>query len=443
MGKRKEISNWGRYPRIEKKESLFDNIPVLDGFLSDADTLIARGMGRCYGDSSLGENIINTASFNRFLAFDDKEGVIECESGVTLDEILQVVVPKGWFIPVTPGTKFVTVGGAIASDIHGKNHHIDGSFSRHVLSLQIKCSDGTTYHCTPTDHADLFSATCGGMGLTGIILSAKIRLKKIATAYIRQKQLKAPSLDKLLELFNTYQDYTYSVAWVDCLSKGKSFGRGILMLGEHAEEQEVKPGLDTLKVHKTPKFNIPFNFPSLVLNKLTIRLFNTLYYLKNLREEQDSVVHYDGFFYPLDNINNWNRMYGKRGFFQYQFVLPLDKLDLLKEVMLLIAKNNKASFLSVLKVFGEQDGLLSFPMKGYTLALDIPYDPHLDQFLDQLDLMISEGGGRFYLAKDARMKKETFWQTYQQADKFMEIVNKYNPGSSFSSLQSQRLGITS
>jgi len=437
------LSNWGNYPKIKTEKVSFTTSEEVVHALKSGKSTIARGMGRCYGDSALGDRVISTLKYNKFISFDETEGVISCQSGVTLDEVLQVAVPKGYFLPVTPGTKFVTVGGAVASDIHGKNHHIDGSFSRHVINLKLLDSDGAVHECSSDQNVELFQATCGGMGLTGIITEVTFKLKKIESAYISQKQVKAKNLDELLMLFEKHNQYTYSVAWVDCLATGKSFGRSILMLGEHAKEVELTKSQRKHKfsVHNPPKLNIPFQFPAFVLNPLSIKLFNMLYYGKNLKKEQNNITHYEGFFYPLDNINNWNRMYGKPGFLQYQFVLPMDKLDVLKEIMRLIAKKKKASFLTVLKVFGEQDDLMSFPMKGYTLALDFPNTPDMHHFLDELDQLVLNAKGRLYLTKDARMKPKTFSETYKNVDEFNRIVGRYNKSQRFNSHQSERLSI--
>ena len=281
------------------------------------------------------------------------------------------------------------------------------------------------------------------MGLTGIILTVKFQLKKIPSSYIRQKQVKAVDLDELIRLFEENKNYTYSMAWMDCLSSGKKFGRGILMLGEHAELEDLPAGVanNPFKVHSDAKLTIPFNFPSFVLNKYTIKAFNWLYYYKNLKRVQDNIVHYDGFFYPLDNIRHWNRMYGKSGFLQYQFVLPLEQLSVLKIIIATIASRQQGSFLSVLKVFGPQDDLFSFPREGYTLALDFPLKKGVMELLNELDELVLESGGRLYLTKDARMKTEFFRKTYPHLDEFTEIVHKYNPGSRFRSAQSERLSI--
>ena len=440
---KRKISNWGKYPEEEVNLIYFDDKDELVAVNHSTDHIIARGNGRCYGDSSLGENVISTLKYDKILSFDEKEGVIECQAGIVFDDLLKVIVPRGWFLPVTPGTKFITLGGAVASDVHGKNHHKEGSFSEYILSMQILCSDDQLYECDRERNEDLFWATCGGMGLTGIITRVRFRLKPIETSYIQTLEIKAKNLDHILELFDEYSDYTYSVAWIDCLKSGKSLGRSILMLGEHATRDELKKSGDPLKVHKTGKLNIPFNFPGFVLNKLSVKAFNALYYAKNFRKETRKTVHYDPFFYPLDHIHNWNRMYGKKGFLQYQFVVPFGSKEGLKKIIEKIATKNLGSFLAVLKAFGDETGMMSFPRPGYTLALDFPLKKGLLEFLDELDKLVHDYGGRVYLTKDARMSLETYWKTYPQTKEFQETLKKYNSSNKYQSSQSQRLNITS
>jgi decaprenylphospho-beta-D-ribofuranose 2-oxidase len=441
---KKEIANWGNYPVMESEESHFSFIDELRSYVGATSDYIPRGNGRCYGDASLAENTVNTTKFNKILSFDTGTGIFECQSGITLDQVLEVIVPKGWFLPVTPGTKFITVGGAVASDVHGKNHHVDGCFSHHVLDMDILLPDGRLIVCAPDRETDLFEATCGGMGLTGIITRVRFRLKKIETSYIRQKQVKAENLEEILHLFDQYKDYTYSVAWIDCLKKGKGFGRSILILGEHAslsdlnDRQKTKP----LSLPKKKQIVFPFNLPSWVLNSLTVKAFNFLYYGKNLKKEIDNVVNYEPFFYPLDAILHWNRGYGRKGFIQYQFVLPMESKQGLVEILQKISEKGLGSFLAVLKVFGKQDSLISFPMEGYTLALDIPVRDGLFDTLDELDKIVLQYGGRLYMSKDARMKPGILQAGYQHLPRFLAILKKYNPEERIRSVQSDRLHLT-
>ena len=441
---KKRVANWGNYPVMETEEKSFSFAEQLKETLKNTDQLIARGNGRCYGDASLSSSVISTLKYDKILSFDARNGIFECQSGLTLDKILEVIVPQGWFLPVTPGTKLITVGGAVASDVHGKNHHVDGSFSAHVLEMDVLLGDGSSITCSASQHPDLFWATCGGMGLTGVITRVKFDLKKIETSYIRQKQVKAANLDEVLNLFEEYKDYTYSVAWIDCLKKGKDFGRSILILGEHAtvEDLNERRKKDPLALPKKKKITFPFNLPSFVLNTFTVKAFNFLYYGKNFKKEINNVVSYEPFFYPLDAILHWNRCYGKKGFVQYQFVLPMESKQGLIEILQRISNQGLGSFLAVLKIFGDQDDLISFPKKGYTLALDFPVRGNLFTFLDELDEIVLKYNGRIYLSKDARMKPDIFWRSYSNAGKFLEIVKKYNPGFKINSTQAKRLNIT-
>ncbi len=434
---KKLITNWNNYPVVEAREISFDYEKEIASKL--AQSSIAHGNGRCYGDASLSTEVVNTLRYDKVLAFDELNGIITCQSGLLLSDLLKIIVPRGWFLPVTPGTKFITVGGAIASDVHGKNHHVDGSFSRHVISMSVLAGTGETFVCGPQQHEDLFWATCGGMGLTGIILDVKFSLKRISTAFIRQRQIKARNLDEVMGLFEENSDQTYSVAWIDCLKQGRNFGRSILITGEHANTDEVRHDR-VLVAREKALVTVPFYFPSFALNGVTVKAFNALYYAKNYRRVMDSVVHYDSFYYPLDSVLQWNKIYGKRGFVQYQFVLPLSSSRQgLVDILTRINKHGTGSFLAVLKLFGEQNDLISFPMKGYTLALDFPIQDGLFGFLDELDIIVADYGGRIYLSKDARMKKEIFWRTYANADTFRKILMKYDPECRFVSGLSERL----
>ena len=442
---KKQIANWGNYPAMEADEESFVFDDQLDKLIRKDESFIARGNGRCYGDASLSERTISTLKYDKILSFDKQSGIFECQSGITLDQILKVVVPAGWFLPVTPGTKFITIGGGLASDVHGKNHHVDGSISNHILEMDVVLASDDVITCSPENHADLFEATLGGMGLTGVISRVVMRLKKIETSMIRQKQIKAENLQELISLFHEYKDYTYSVAWIDCLKKGKHFGRSILMLGEHAGLNDLADiqKIDPLKLPKNKQITFPFNLPSWVLNKFSVKAFNFLYYGKNFKKEINNVVSYEPFFYPLDAVLYWNRMYGKAGFVQYQFVIPLDAKDGLVAILNRIAGEGLGSFLAVLKVFGKQESMISFPKEGYTLALDFPVRDGLLEFLDELDQLVLKYNGRLYMSKDARMKPETLVAGYPELEKFKSILKKYNPGNKIRSVQSDRLLLTS
>jgi len=441
---KKEIANWGNYPSMESDERLFSYLSDAQQYIKTSDHFIPRGNGRCYGDASLAPVTLNTTKFDKILSFDIPNGIFECQSGITLDRVLEVIVPKGWFLPVTPGTKFITIGGAVASDVHGKNHHVDGCFSHHVEEMDLLLADGRLVTCSPREETDLFEATCGGMGLTGLITRIRFRLKKIETSYIRQRQVKAANLEEILRLFDEYKEYTYSVAWIDCLKKGKGFGRSILILGEHASLSDLndRQKQAPLQLPKKKQINFPFNLPSWILNSFTVKAFNFLYYGKNLKQQIDNVVNYEPFFYPLDAILHWNRGYGKKGFIQYQFVVPLESRQGLIEIMKKISEKGLGSFLAVLKVFGPQESLIGFPMEGYTLALDFPVRKGLFDFLDELDKVVLQYGGRLYMSKDARMKPGILQGSYQHLPQFLSIIEKYDPQGKIRSVQSDRLSLT-
>ncbi|GAB3342662.1 FAD-binding oxidoreductase [Marivirga atlantica] len=436
-----EITNWNLYPKVKAEVKSFtskNELARLSGMHFDT----IRGNGRSYGDASLGAKVIDTTAYNKVLSFDTEKGIITAQSGVLLSDLLEIIVPKGWFLPVTPGTKFITLGGAVASDVHGKNHHKEGAFSNHIEYLTLLDAHGNLVQCSKQSNSEIFKAACGGMGLTGPIVEISLRLKAIETAYIKQKQIKAKNLENLLPLFEENASYTYSVAWIDCLKKGENYGRSILMLGEHATKEEVKSS-HKLKVPKSKALSIPFNFPSFTLNNFTIGAFNQLYYSKNISAVKEMVTPYEGFFYPLDNILHWNRIYGKKGFLQYQFVIPKnDGGKGIIKIMKMISNRGMTSFLAVLKTMGPEDtGYLSFPKEGYTLALDFPIRKGLFEFLDELDKVVIELGGRLYLAKDARMSASVFHKTYPNIELFREAAKKTNLSKDFNSDLNKRLSI--
>lgn len=439
----KPLTSWGYYPVVDCNEEQFVFTEQLEKLVSDSQNFIPRGNGRSYGDSALGKCVLTTLKFDKILSFDTVNGIFECQPGITLSDVLDVIVPQGWFLRVTPGTKLITVGGAVGSNVHGKNHRTEGSFSRHIVDMDVMLASNEVITCSSTKNADLFEATCGGMGLTGIVTRIKFRLKKIETSYIRQKQIKAKNLDELLSLFDKYPNYSYTVAWIDCLKKGENFGRGILTVGEHAALNELneKQKQTPLRLPSNNKLNFPFTLPSWVLNSFTVKAFNFLYYLKNYKKEIDSVTLYDPVFYTLDAINNWNRMYGKAGFVQYQFVMPLEAKPGLVEILNRIGGKGMGSFLTVLKVLGKQESMISFCREGYTLALDFPLRPGVLEFLNELDEIVLKYGGRIYITKDARMKPAML-ANYPELDKFKAIVKKYNPDGKIKSAQSDRLLLT-
>jgi FAD/FMN-containing dehydrogenase len=429
-----QINSWGMYPQIKSISFIFNTKDNLKDILKENSTFIPFGNGRSYGDSALAENIIYSKPYNYFLNFDEELGILHCQSGVMLSEIIEVFVPRGWFLKVTPGTKLITIGGAIASDVHGKNHHVEGCFSSCVEEFTLILPNGEIKNVKKDD--ELFLATCGGMGLTGVILDAKISLKKINSKYINQTTIKTKNLKETFEAFEKYSHMPYSVAWIDCLASGEDIGKCLLMVGDFADDGK-------LDFKEKKKINIPFNFPSFALNNLSVKAFNWLYYKKAPNGESKQKVDIDAFFYPLDAINNWNRIYGKSGFTQYQFILPKEKsYDGLKEILEKISNSKKGSFLAVLKLYGEvNQNYLSFPMKGYSLALDFKIEKGIFELLNSLDEIVLKYGGRIYLTKDVRVSKESFEKGYPNIEKFRELRKKYAMSEKFVSLQSKRVGI--
>ncbi len=443
---KRKISGWGRYPIMKASTWAGRAYTEIAKKLAKYTSTISYGLGRSYGDAALNKILFLTSKLNCFLSIDLQRGIIECEAGVSLRDILDLIVPKGWFLSVVPGTKHITVGGAIASDIHGKNHHKTGTFSDHVLSMSIMLPNGEIISCSTEKDIDLFRATSGGMGLTGIILNAKLKLVPIETPYIKQTIIKAKNLNELMELFYENNNVTYSVAWIDSFTTDKKMGKGFLILGEHASNQDIEYyGVNRHIYQKKKKKNIsiPFGLPAFFLNPHSVKLFNRLYYNKTSSTKVTSLASYDEFFFPLDIINNWNRIYGKRGFTQYQFVLPKDiSKKGIHEILSIITKQKNGAFLTVLKLLGKGNGnLLSFPMEGYTLALDFPITRKTFALLDELDKIVLRYNGRIYLSKDVRMKRRTFEKTYPFLTEFKRVKKEIDPYKKFQSLQSIRLGI--
>ena len=448
-----KLTSWGKYPLIDTRlVSPADDaraVAALAQTLGRSASLIGRGMGRSYGDSALNDQlVVSSLGLNFMESFDEESGLLVTGAGVSLAEILDAFVPRGWFLPVTPGTKFVSLGGAVASDVHGKDHHIAATFSRHVEWIDLWTPTTGLIRCSDNNHSDIFHATAGGHGLTGFILRVALRLKKIPSAFIKQEMVKAGNLESIMAVFERYAELPFTVAWIDCLQTGKGLGRSVFMGGGFAEKEDL-PGKYRSRPHQPPSpraLSVPLDFPSFVLNTSSVKAFNALYYGKAPKGLSKSVVSYNSFFYPLDAIHNWNRIYGRRGFTQYQFVLPKQTSVFgLPDILKTIAASGQGSFLAVLKLFGPQpvfDGNISFPMEGYTLALDFPITKKLFPLLDRLDAMVLECGGRHYLTKDARMSGETFRRGYGPAlDEFLAIKKRLDPDGRFASLQARRLGL--
>ncbi len=417
------LTSWGRVLRIEQKvltfASRFDSLPD-----SSSGSLLPYGNGRSYGDSCLnaGGIALKTAALDRFIAFDPATGILRCESGVLLAEILRLVVPQGWFLSVTPGTRFVTVGGAIANDVHGKNHHITGTFGCHVHQFELLRSDGQHLICSRTENFDYFTATIGGLGLTGLITRAEIQLRRISNPWIDLETIRYESVDEFLALCEeSDRDYEYTVSWVDCASKGNSLGRGLFMRGNHAPA-----GVERGQYFSKSR-TFPFVPPVSMVNALSLKAFNTAYYHKQFRKKTRQLQHYEPFFYPLDGLLEWNRMYGPGGFYQYQCVIPVEYgKEAISELLKEIAQSGMGSFLAVLKVCGSiaSPGMLSFPMAGVSLALDFPNQgDKTHQMFSRLDSIVSSAGGRLYPAKDGRMPGNLFRSGYPRHQAFKQYID--------------------
>jgi FAD/FMN-containing dehydrogenase len=457
--RRTSLSGWGRHPvvtstvtRPEKRRALRQVVTGRGNGALEAGpdgSVLARGAGRSYGDAALTRDGLTVAMgrLDRMLAFDAETGWLRAEAGVRLREILAAFVPRGWFLPVTPGTKEITLGGAIAFDVHGKNHHCDGGISNFVRAFELLTADGSTRRCTRETNADLFWATVSGAGLTGIITEVELQLQPIETAHVATRRIKARDLEDAFAVFEAYEpEHQYAVAWIDCLASGADLGRSLCMFGDHAPRDALDAGSRTQPLDYTPDrwFDLPVDLPSGLLNRWTVRAFNRLYYGRQRQPEVQDLEPIDPFFYPLDAIGDWNRMYGADGFVQYQCVLPMDaSYDGLVDLLQAINRSGHASFLAVLKRMGPADaGLLSFPMRGYTLALDMPYQEGLEDFLHELDEIVLRHGGRVYLAKDVALQPEAFRTMYPQYEQWRSVKQAVDPDNRFASDLSRRLGIT-
>lgn len=442
----KKIAGWGRVPVEEcvlfRPEKQHEQVVIV----GSEETVLARGLGRAYGDAALNARAtVLQERLNRFLSFDEEMGVLECEGGVSFSDIIELFRSRGWFLPVTPGTKYVTVGGAIACDIHGKNHHVAGSFSEFVEEFDLLTANGDTLRCSREQNAEVFWATIGGLGLTGIVTRARFHLKRIASAYVAVDYQRVNNLDAALESFRSDADYEYSVAWIDCLASGAALGRAVLMRGAHAlPEQLTSPQARDNPLHlpdKKPR-GVPLDFPDFVLNPFSIKAFNAAYFATHATK--NAIVDFNTFFYPLDAIDNWNRIYGVRGFIQYQIALPFEtSRAALVELLEKISGSGHASFLAVLKTFGKANAApLSFPFAGHTLALDIPWSNELPDFVRELNAITLRHQGRVYLAKDSLLDAESFRTMYPRYEEWRSVKSRLDPGEKFASSLSRRLKIT-
>ena len=440
------VSGWGRYPREECAVSAPRSEDELQALVANGP-LIARGNGRSYGDCAQNPaGTVDMRRFNRMLSFDASTGQLVAEAGVLLKDVIDCFLPRGWFPSVTPGTKYVTIGGMVAADVHGKNHHGAGSFGSFVDWLDVLGSDGEIRRCSPERNAELFAWTMGGMGLTGIVVRIAFRLRPVESAWIRQTTLPAPDLETAMRLFDEHEAATYSVAWIDCLATGKRLGRSAIMLGEHAALDELPATLRETPF-RTParkQLRMPMDAPAALLNNLTVKAFNAAYYRRQAARRSGrqggQLVDWDSYFYPLDAIAEWNRIYGRPGFMQFQCVLPLESARAgLTALLETISASGQGSFLAVLKRMGAaRAGGFSFAREGYTLALDFPVSARTLALMTQLDKVALAHGGRFYLAKDSRMTAETLRLSDNRTTDFIGF-RQATMATSFQSSQSERL----
>ena len=444
---KRELAGWGNHPRVLCEVARPETRRDLRRTLADDGPYIARGLGRSYGDAAISEQglVLDCTRLDRYLDFDPDTGALTCEAGVSLEMILRDFAPRGWLPMITPGTKFVTVGGCIANDVHGKGHHTDGCFSQCTEGFRIRLASGEELWASPQENPELFWANFGGMGLLGVITEATIRLRRVETTYFRQKVATAPDLDGLLDALDAHHHLPYSVAWVDSLATGRQLGRGVLTAGDHATLDDLPPQLrrEPLAISEPSPLALPVDLPALALNTSTIRLLNVV--LDQVQRRGRPIAHYEKFFYPLDFVGDWNRGYGPRGFTQYQFVIPLEGgRGHIRELLEIIASSGQAPFLNVLKRFGPErpETMLSFPMEGYTFAIDFPVRPGLEALLHKLDQRVLEMGGRVYLAKDAFLDQETFEAMYPRLDRWREVKERHDPESRFSSSLGRRLGLS-
>ena len=444
---KKTLSGWGRNPRIDALCARPERLSALHEALAQrqGQPVLAHGLGRSYGDAALirdGRAIL-TRRLNRMLDFDPQTGWLRCEGGVSLEEIIAAFVPQGFFPPVVPGTQHVTVAGALACDIHGKNHHVDGCFSDHVRRVELLTGLGEVVLCDRDQHPELFWATVGGMGLTGLIISLELRLTPIPGAAIELETIRVESLDEFFEVSARSDEFTHVVSWVDTVKTGAAMGRGVFMRGRHApaSAQPQAGPMDRLTALVGELVDGRALESNLWLNRATIRLFNEAFFRKEPPGATQRVVPLIPFFFPLDAVPHWNHLYGQRGFFQYQLVVPSQ--DAARAILDEVSRSGQSSFLSVIKEFGDRDhGGLSFPQRGITLAMDFPNTGEpLMRLFDRLDALVLEAQGRLYLGKDARLARDDFRRMYPDWERWRQVRDAWDPQGVFQSALGHRLGL--
>jgi decaprenylphospho-beta-D-ribofuranose 2-oxidase len=440
------LSGWGANLRVPCRLREPETPAQVAAWLDPSGT-VARGLGRSYGDAALnaGGQVLGLTRLNRYLGFDHATGTLDCEAGVSLEQIIRTFTPRGWFPMITPGTKHVTVGGCIVNDVHGKAHHNQGSFMTCVDALVVLLANREVVVASRSENAELFYATFGGMGLTGMVISARIRLRRIETTYFQQTSFRVKNLEEMLAVLDE-QDrvFPYSVATLDVFATGKSLGRGVVTVGDHARVADLPSHLREapLRVLPAPKLGVPFELPEFVLNPLTMRLVNAV--IQHVQSSGRPVGHFESFFYPLDVLRHWNRGYGRRGFTQYQFVIPLEHGEpRMRQILSAILSGGELPFLNVLKRLGQESGgVLSFPRQGYTLAIDFPVRSNTADLLRRLDRMVLDAGGRIYLGKDSYLDAETFRAMYPRTEGWLQTKAKLDPANVFTSNLGRRLGLS-
>lgn len=424
------ITSFGRYFKVQPQSiaAPYWRDEIINS--TNKENLLTVGNLKSYGDSCLtsDNNLIQTINFNKIISFDIKTGLLKAEAGILLEDVINFIVPRGWFLPVTPGTKYITLGGAICNDVHGKNHHKFGTFGSYINSFELLTSEGQIRTCSPQENTGLYNATIGGLGLTGTILTSEMRCFKIETSFLDVENIKFKSVKDFYAINDDSVEWESTVAWVDISNDC----RGIYNRGNFSSRR--KHGL---KLHSEKKINFPVTYP--FINNFTISVFNQLFFSKQLTKVQKIVAHYEPFYYPLDKLLNWNKVYGNRGLFQYQFVIPLDARNELNDIVKIFKKYNQKSFLTVLKTFGElkSPGLMSFPKPGITMAVDFKFNDKLRQCLDEADKIVMAVGGRLYPAKDSRMSAENFYTMFPNIEEFKQYIDP-----NFSSDFSKRMNLT-
>lgn len=441
--KQQLLSGWGNFPSADCPAYRPEKRRELATILREhAGHILARGMGRSYGDASLQpEGVISTVRLDHVVAFDTATGLLTAQAGLTLAELMDIAIPKGWFPPVIPGTRFVTLGGAFACNVHGKNHYAKGDFAEHVTAIRLTLADGSSHVCSPQQNAELFWATAGGMGMTGIIEEVSIQLQPIASASLKSTTYSVDNIEEMLSGFEKYRGTAdYMLGWIDHMAKGHELGRGIFSAASHISEAEGGAPVASFSPTR-PKLNVPLFAPSFLLNRYVMALYNRMRFSRYSRIPRDEIVDFNGFFHPLDGIGSWNKLYGKRGFFQYQCVLP-ESPEVgaqLRDLLDHLQSRGLFSFLGVIKYHRTSVGPLTFPLQGYSLALDFPNSEAMRQQLHALDHKVESLGGRIYLAKDALLTPDLFAAMYKEAQNWLNIVAHFDPAARFTSLMSERL----